>query len=303
MTVFLNPDNELRTGWKFAAYTLLFLIIWVAAGILLQTIFFRAAVPYTPLAILALNASASFIPAVSTMIFMARFVDHAPVALYGIALHENWRSDLLLGVIIAAGMLAVLLMSCLILGGVHIKWVGGQAAAGSLGVTLLFLIIAAANEELMFRGYPLQILMRGIGPWPATLTMSLIFGLLHLSNPSASWTSLFNTVLAGIMLSVAYFKTRSLWLPFGIHGGWNVGLGFVFGFPLSGIHIDSLWTSSASIPAVLGGGNYGPEGGLLCMIIFVAAAVVVWVLRGADISPKLRALLLTNARKIYVSEH
>src|SRR5207244_2207380 len=113
----------------------------------------------------------------------------------------------------------------------------------TLSTTLGVLLVAAANEELMFRSFPLRVLMDGVGMWPAVLVMSSIFGLVHLNNPNASLLGTANTILAGILLSLAYVRTGSLWFPYAIHVGWNVGIGFVLGFSLSGIDIASLWTT------------------------------------------------------------
>jgi hypothetical protein len=103
--------------------------------------------------------------------------------------------------------------------------------------------------------------------------MSMLFGALHMDNPNATWLGALNTVLAGILLSLAYVRTQSLWLPYGIHVGWNVGLGFVLGFPLSGIDLASLWTTGIAGSDTILGGGYGPEGGLLATFIFAAAAL------------------------------
>ena len=81
------------------------------------------------------------------------------------------------------------------------------------------------------------------------------------------------------MLSLAYFKTRSLWLPYGLHLGWNVGLGMIAGLPLSGMKVASLWTTTVSGSIWLLGGEYGPEGGILGTLIFLAGAIVVWKIR------------------------
>ena len=140
------------------------------------------------------------------------------------------------------------------------------------------LIIAAALEELLFRGYPLQVLMKGIGFWPAMILMSCAFGLLHINNQNVSGLGVFNTIVAGMMLSLAYLKTRSLWLPYGIHLAWNVGTGMVLGFPLSGFGVASLWTTHISGHPEILGGAYGPEGGLLGTLIFTAGAIAVWKL-------------------------
>ena len=44
-------------------------------------------------------------------------------------------------------------------------------------------------------------------------------------------------MLIGVVLSVAYLRTRALWLPWGIHFAWNATLGLVFGLPVSGIRL------------------------------------------------------------------
>src|SRR5262245_26055075 len=98
---------------------------------------------------------------------------------------------------------------------------------------------------------------------------------MHLNNPNSSILGTLNTILAGILLSLAYVRTRSLWMPYAIHVGWNLGLGFVFGFPLSGVDIASLWTTGMAGSETILGGDYGPEGGLLATFIFATASVIV----------------------------
>jgi len=68
------------------------------------------------------------------------------------------------------------------------------------------------------------VLMAGVGPFPAMVVVSAAFGLGHHMNPNASWLGTANTFLAGIRLCLAYVRTRSLWFPYGIHIGWNLGL-------------------------------------------------------------------------------
>jgi hypothetical protein len=168
--------------------------------------------------------------------------------------------------------------------------------------TLVLLMLAAANEEIVFRGYPMQVLMRGIGPWPAMILMSVLFGVIHANNPNATLLGTINTILAGMMLSLAYFKTRSLWLPYAIHFGWNAGLGMVLGFPLSGIDIGSLWTSHTTNADLIVGGSYGPEGGLVATSIFSVTALTIRSMRTIQVSSRLRAALMSSGAKIYVPE-
>jgi len=271
MSVFLNADNKVRSGWKLAAYILFLISIAIATGAALGMV----STPSSQLGLLALNEVGLFVPAVAAMCLTVAFADRRPLRAFGIGFLPHWRRDLLFGLAMAAGMLAVLIAGCYALGYVSMRWTGGQVSPGLLIATFSLLLLAALNEELLFRGFPLQVLVEGIGTWPAIIALSLLFGALHLGNPNASVLGILNTVVAGILLSIAYVKTRSLWLPYGIHVGWNVGLGFVFGFPLSGIDIASLWTTGTAGSETILGGGYGPEGGLLGTFIFAAAALIV----------------------------
>src|SRR6266850_1395384 len=273
--IFLNSNHELRSGWKFATYVVLFLIIWVAAGIGLTTIFVRSNLPEDQLTLLALNEVALLIPAVGALLLAVRFTDRRPLKAFGVGFLPQWRRDLGGGLALAAGMLAVLMAGCYSLGYVRISWTAGQVPVSTLATTLGVLLVAAANEELMFRSFTLRVLMDGLGTWPAVLIMSAIFGLVHLNNPNASLLGTANTILAGILLSLAYVRTGSLWFPYAIHVGWNVGIGFILGFPQSGLDIPSLWTTGIAGRDTILGGDYGPEGGFLATFIFAASAVVV----------------------------
>ena len=277
MSIFLNSTHELRSGWKFAAYVAFFLIIWFATGLSLSMMIARNAgdLLENQLVILALNEIALFVPAIAAMWLTVRFIDHRPFQAFGVGFMPKWRRDWLLGLALAAGMMAMLIGGCYAFGYVRMQWTGKQVPAGTLVSTLSLLLLAAANEELVFRGLPLQLLIDGMGKWPAIVGMSALFGAMHMNNPNASLLGTLNTVVAGILLSLAYVKTRSLWLPYGIHAGWNIGLGFVFGFPLSGIDIASLWTTGTAGSETILGGDYGPEGGLLATFIFAASAVIV----------------------------
>jgi hypothetical protein len=127
-----------------------------------------------------------------------------------------------------------------------------------------FFVVAAAKEEVIFRGYAFQRLAEAITPVGAIAVTSAFFGLAHFANPHRTWISTLNTALVGIPFCIAYLRTRSLWMPIGIHFVWNFLQGFLFGLPVSGIVFSAtVLTARVQGPAWLTGGNYGPEGGLL----------------------------------------
>jgi hypothetical protein len=278
MGYFLNSNSELRTGWRLAAFVAVLLPVWIAAGLLLTATAFVSFGDLDPFQVIALNVPISFIAAVVATLFATLIVERLSLQPFGIGFHRGWISNVKAGIGIAAGLLVLQLLASIIFGNTTIEW-NAHAPLSRFLLTLGVLVVAAAFEELIFRGYPLQALMKGIGPWPAMIAMSCLFGLLHLQNPGSSALSVFNTIVAGMMLSLAYWKTRSLWLSYAIHLGWNVGLGMVLGFSLSGLNVASLWTTRVSGSALLLGGEYGPEGGLLGTLIFLAGAIAVWKIR------------------------
>ena len=133
----------------------------------------------------------------------------------------------------------------------------------------------------MLRGYGFQFLVGRLGPFATILPVAVIFGALHALNPNQTWIGLANTVLWGVVLGYAFLRSGDLWLPIGLHFGWNWVLP-LFGTPLSGLDtpdVAGLTTTSTASPWITGG-NYGPEGGVFTT---VAAIALFWWLGRAPV--------------------
>jgi uncharacterized protein len=118
---------------------------------------------------------------------------------------------------------------------------------------------AVVHEELLFRGYAFQKLASS-SRTAAVAASSVLFALLHTGNQAFGTLAFVNIALAGVLLSVAWLVARSLWLPIGIHLGWNLAAGPLLGHEVSGhIPAASLLTASDVIPS-LTGGAFGIEG-------------------------------------------
>jgi hypothetical protein len=147
------------------------------------------------------------------------------------------------------------------------------------GAAIIF-IIAAAAEEILFRGYPLQTMMRALPFLAAVIPSSVLFAYVHLDNPNVSWGFTFiNTTLAGFWLAVAYLRTRSLWFPLGLHWAWNWTMGALLGLPVSGITSLTrapLFRATDTGPAWLTGGAYGIEGGAACTAALIISTIFIW---------------------------
>ena len=139
----------------------------------------------------------------------------------------------------------------------------------------LVLLFGAAGEEMLFRGYAFQLLVRSIGAFATILPVSILFGVVHLFNPNATMMGLINTILWGILLGVGYWRTNALWLPIGLHFGWNFALP-VFGANVSGF---TMGVTGYALRWRTGdfwsGGAYGPEASVLATVIVVALFFVI----------------------------
>lgn len=117
-----------------------------------------------------------------------------------------------------------------------------------------------------------------IGTWGALLLSAAIFGGLHAFNPGATAAGVVSTALAGVLLGAVFVATRRLWLPIGLHTGWNFGEGAIFGTPVSGLDgIPGVIAGTLKGPDVLTGGPYGPEASIVAVVVLTAAsACALW---------------------------
>ena len=193
-----------------------------------------------------------------------------PLAAIGLAMRRPWLRDLWVGGLLGAGMVTVAVALIAVMGNLAITVSVSRVAIARAVLALFILVCAAVAEEVSFRGYPLQRLVQAIGPAPAVLVLSLLFGAVHLRNPHAAAWGYTNTVLIGVLLSVACLRTQSLWMPIAIHFWWNTTLGLIFGLPVSGLREFSVITRShTGGPLWLTGGSYGLEASALGAMVIV----------------------------------
>lgn len=137
-------------------------------------------------------------------------------------------------------------------------------------------IASGVFEETLFRGIVQRQIERMGGSWVALAITSAIFGFAHLMNPNATLVAgIAITVEAGLLLGAAYLVTRRLWLPIGIHAGWNFTQAWVFSAPVSGGAVKpGLLVTRLDGPVWLTGGAFGLEASLVAMVVATAAGLV-----------------------------
>ncbi|HSA91564.1 MAG TPA: CPBP family intramembrane glutamic endopeptidase [Terriglobales bacterium] len=264
LALFLAPDGRLRPSWRFWISAVLFVVANIAAGIATRVVMGTtgwasagaAEAVYRPLA-LALSLAA--------FCAMLRLFDRAegnPLSAMGLGLERAWLRESLVGTALGVGMVTLAVGAIATFGHLSFRTIAAPGVVWYVLVDLWVLLTAAMLEEVAFRGYPFQRLVEGIGAAGAILLLSALFGLIHAANPHArllGWGT-FNTVFIGALLAISYLRTGGLWMPWGIHFGWNAMLGLVFGLPVSGVtQFAVVVRGTAEGPQWLTGGSYGIE--------------------------------------------
>ncbi|MGD0497869.1 MAG: CPBP family intramembrane glutamic endopeptidase [Bryobacteraceae bacterium] len=206
-----------------------------------------------------------------------RIFEGIPVREVGLWWSRDSMDNLGLGLAGGAGAACLALTPPLLTGAARI--VCNRSPDYSTFVFALICVAAGSiGEELLFHGYGFQLLMASLGPWATILPVGVIFGWMHAANPGASTMGLIDTAGFGILFGYAYLRSRDLWLPIGLHVGWNVLLP-LFGADLSGFRIfreasgyELVWRAGA----LWSGGNYGPEASLLTSAALIPLFVYLW---------------------------
>jgi membrane protease YdiL (CAAX protease family) len=260
------PEKALQTALRVAVYVFL-----VFAGVVL----FGTALYWAFGNPIAAMLGAFAAGAVANQVVMKIYEDRSLVEI-GLGWSAASLRHLLLGMV--GGMVAALIVVLgPILEGVAelVKVPGRQVDWGAILVLLVLLLFGAMGEEMMFRGYGFQVLIGAVGPFATILPVSVLFAFLHAGNPNVTPLGLANTALWGVLLGYAFYRSGDLWLPIGLHVGWNWTLPLL-GTNLSGFTMNLTGYAMHSQAGPLwSGGDYGPEGSLSTS--FVVVLLFLWL--------------------------
>ena len=185
-------------------------------------------------------------------------------------------SESLAGLVIGAGLFSIVIGVLWVLGVYHpTRW--GSFSGFSSGA--LFAFCTALMEEVIFRAYLFRLLSLAAGTWLAVVLTSALFGAAHAANPGATFfSSLAIALEAGVILAGAYALTGRLWMPIGLHFGWNFAEGTLYGMSVSGgTETAALSHGTLSGSLVLTGGAFGPEASIVAVLLcFAVGAILLW---------------------------
>ncbi|MBX3510556.1 MAG: CPBP family intramembrane metalloprotease [Hyphomonadaceae bacterium] len=223
-----------------------------------------------------------FFAVLMPLVIMALLVDKRGPQTLGFS--ATRLRDLLLGVL-AGGLILLAPIGVLAAIGAA-RWAPDVEAFSTqaLGFGLIACFFNVMTQQMLVRSYIFQELWTKFGAWTATLVTTALFLAMHataLMQGLAGVIAGANILLASLMMSLAYVRTRALWLPIGLHFGWNALQGPVLGINVTGNDLGyGQWRLfSFGGDPLLTGGAMGVEGGLIGLIgpalglAFVALAI------------------------------
>jgi len=265
--VFISPsERKLRAPWRI----LIFILVWVAVTLVAAALASGLALPGIRT---VLYYWVDFIAVLIATIVSLRWVDGLDWKFVLMGRAASQPALLTSGFLM--GMLAIG-VPCVVLLATHelrIVPAGSGNWAIAAAQMALFLLPAAAAEELLMRGYIFSVLRETIG-WKNTLVAtSIVFGMLHLRNPGANPETITAVIIAGFFLGTILLVTESLYAVSLAHFAWNWTMAAGLHTSVSGLGVTAPnYHVIDSGPAWLTGGSWGPEGGVaaaLGMFVFL----------------------------------
>jgi membrane protease YdiL (CAAX protease family) len=281
--IFMSADEQrLRAAWRLLLHGLLAIILATVLSIPAAILIILSGNLATldGRTVLAVSAPGTALAFTGATFIARRMFDRRSFRSLGFGHDRHTVADLLLGFALSGVMQTVIFLA---------EWGAGWlrptgwawessplpgVLLSGLG-TLAIFILVGFYEELFSRGYQLQNLADGLNMTWGVLLSSVIFGVMHLQNPNAGLGAVLGVLAAGLLFAFSWVRTRRLWLPIGLHIGWNFFEGAVFGFPVSGLAFDGLIRQQAAGPPLLTGGAFGPEAGLVVLPSLALGAVLI----------------------------
>lgn len=278
---FYSPDEpRLRAGWRLFFHFLILIFFSILFSLPFAGLVFEPGAR-GPVFFLV-NGLITAVPVTVSVYLARRWLDRRLFLDLGLRWNRRAAADLLLGFGLTGLMFAVIFLLEWAPGFLQFEgfaWQAQPLAAILQGTFLMLLayIFTGWGEELLFRGYWLQNISEGLNlSWGIVIT-SVLFSLAHLLNPNPSLAAVLGLILGGLFFAFAYVRTGQLWLPIGIHIGWNFFEGTIFGFQVSGTEPFSLVRQTVQGPEIITGGAFGPEAGLVLLPALLLGALLIHI--------------------------
>ncbi len=252
----------------------IYLLLGEAVGYLLSRIarmLLARGLPYTSPQIVVATELIAFGGAFSAAWVMAR-LEKRHFGEYGLPLRGALGKSFWQGALFGAVEISAVLGALAAFGYYHFGFLvihGAALLRWAVFWALLFLLVGL-YEEFAFRGYVQFTLAQGMGFWPASVLLSIMFGARHLENPGETWIGIAGIVLTGLFWCFTLRRTGNLWFAVGMHASFDFGETFLYSVPDSGVIFPGhLSSATLAGPTWLSGGTAGPEASVFDFLVLL----------------------------------
>ncbi len=277
-----NKTGILRSGWRALTFLALFyFLIGFMDDSGKYMITFRNYVKLSSSMDLAISGIFSLIVIIPISIWMIRVIDKMTATSLGFKFNNLLVKKILIsflaGSVISAISIWILISNKVLIISVHDQQLlNSLPFYGVISWLFVVVLIDTIGEEFVLRGYLQQTLARGIGLYPSLLVTALIFAFLkapHLKD--INYLEIMTLVFMSIALSLAMFKSASIWIPCALHAGWDMLQTFI---GLKGYNygaLDAYYTINNKT-GFLYNGTTGIDGSLLGIIGWIIIIAIIY---------------------------
>lgn len=201
-----------------------------------------------------------------------------PIHQQGFPPRKGWHHEVGLGIALGWSIAVVCVLAMALFGGITIAVTMTVSAWVWLVADTAFFVFAALAEEIAFRGYGFQRFSQSVGPVIATLGFIALYAALQTMQPGASHSSIAVSLAFGLLLTIAYLRTRALWVSWGLNFAWKASRALLFGLTVSGVNSHSPIIEGDPMGSFwLTGGGYGLDASWFAFFVLLLAIPVLYL--------------------------
>jgi membrane protease YdiL (CAAX protease family) len=199
------------------------------------------------------------------------------ISAQGLPLRAGWIGEAGMGMAVGWAAVVLCVLPMALVGGIAIVistqhgWWGWLLADGA------FFALAALAEEVAFRGYGFQRFEQVVGPYGAAIGFAFFYAIVQALVPGSNNISMAISIIFSLLLSMAYLRTRALWLSWGINFAWKASRALVFGLAVAGVNSHSSVVEGNPMgPFWITGGGFGLDASWIAALALLIAFPVVY---------------------------
>ena len=200
-----------------------------------------------------------------------------PINEQGLPRRAGWPGEFGMGLATGWAIAVVCVLPMALASGIAVSISHQLSSWVWLVLDAAFFALAALAEEIAFRGYGFQRFIDAVGPLGASLGFAAFYAIVQAQLPGSTHMSFAVSFVLSLVLSMAYLRTRALWLGWGLNFGWKASRALLFGLAVYGVNSHSPVVQGDPMGSFwLTGGGFGLDGTWIALLAMLLALPVVY---------------------------